>query len=81
MNVQAHLLYQQLHASELTECTVPDQEASLLSSLETASVNFEDESTKASKMEHMLAGIPIVGQIHAPSNQLRNTAENLVKFI
>ena len=68
-------------ASELAERTVPDQEASLLSRLEAASANFEDVSVKAAKMEHMLAGIPIVEQIHAPSNQFRtvsNIAENPV---
>ena len=45
------------------------------------SADLEDTSTKVSKMEHMLAGIPIAGQIHAPTNQFRtasNTAENLV---
>ena len=49
-------------ATELAEGTVhwPDQEASLLSSLEATCVDFEDKSTKASKMEHLLAGIPIV---------------------
>ena len=57
--------------SELAERSVSDQEASLLSRLEAASADFEDISTKASKMEHMLAGIPIVEQIHALSSQFR----------
>ena len=46
------------------ERSVPDQEASLFRRLEAASADFEDISAKASKMEHVLAGIPIVEQIH-----------------
>ena len=65
-------------ASELAESAVPDQEASLLCRLEAASVDFEDINAKSSKMEHMLAGIPIVGQMHAPSNQFR-TVSNTVE--
>ena len=52
----------------------------MLSRLEADGTNFEDISTKASKLEHMLAGIPIVGQIRAPSNQFKNTVENPIKF-
>ena len=53
----------------------------MLSRLEAASSDFEDISAKSPKMEHMLAGIPIVKQIHAPSGQFRtvpNTVENPV---
>ena len=47
--------YSSTAASELAEGTVPDQTASLLSRLEAASANFEDNSTKASKMERLAA--------------------------
>ena len=50
--------------SELAERSREDQETFLLSGLEAASADFEDISTKASKMEHMLAGIPIVEQYY-----------------
>ena len=48
-----------------------------------ASADFEDlhVSAKASKMEHMLVRIPILEQIHAPSDQFRtvsNAVENPV---
>ena len=64
-------------ASELAERSREDKEASLLSRLEAASADFEDVSAKASKMEHMLAGIPIVEQIHASSAQFRTVPKTV----
>ena len=54
-----------------------------MSRLEAAGADFEGISAKASKMEHTLAGIPIVEQIHvhAPFSQFRtvsNAVENPV---
>ena len=57
-NLQAHAP-SLTAALKLAERCVRDQEASLLSKLEVASANFENIITKASKMEHMLTGIPM----------------------